>query len=42
MSKEEIAALLRSLGYDERIRGESLTLQDFARLCDGVSADTKA
>ncbi len=34
MTKEEIGRLLVSLGYDERIRGESLTLWDYARICN--------
>jgi 16S rRNA A1518/A1519 N6-dimethyltransferase RsmA/KsgA/DIM1 with predicted DNA glycosylase/AP lyase activity len=34
MSKEEIASFLTENGFDERIRGEKLTLSDFARLSD--------
>lgn len=32
MSKEEIGNILNSLGYDGRVRGESLTLEDYAKL----------
>lgn len=34
--KPEIAALLTDLGLDERIRGERLSLSDFARLTEAV------
>lgn len=37
-NKAEIAALLTSLGLDERIRGERLSLADFARLTEAVQA----
>ena len=32
MGKEEITALLKNVGLDERVRGENLTMQDFANL----------
>lgn len=32
LSKEEIGKVLNSLGYDERVRGESLNLLDYAKL----------
>ncbi len=32
MTKEEIGNILNSLGYDERVRGESLSLEDYAKL----------
>ncbi len=34
MSKEEIGSVLVELGYDERVRGESLNLEDYAKLSD--------
>lgn len=37
MSKEEITAFLTRNGFDERIRGEKLTLEDFARLSDSLN-----
>jgi 16S rRNA (adenine1518-N6/adenine1519-N6)-dimethyltransferase len=37
MSKEEIAAFLNENGFDERIRGEKLTLADFAHLSDALN-----
>lgn len=36
LEKEEIAKLLTSNGFDERIRGEVLTLEDFALLSDKI------
>ncbi len=36
MSKEEIGSLLSSLGFDEKVRGESLTLRDFAKICNSI------
>lgn len=36
MNKEEIGSLLSSLGFDEKVRGESLTLQDFAKICNSI------
>lgn len=36
MSKEEFGLLLVSLGYDEMVRGESLTLSDFAKICNSM------
>jgi len=35
-SKEEIASILSGLGFDERVRGEVLKIDDFARLADVV------
>ena len=37
LSKDELAQILNELGFDERIRGESLSLQDFARLTEAVT-----
>lgn len=34
LSKEEIGVILNELGYDERVRGESLNLEDYAKLSD--------
>lgn len=36
LSKEELTELLRGLGWDERIRGETLGLPEFARLTDAI------
>lgn len=36
LSKEELTELLTSLGFDERVRGEALSIQDFARLADAL------
>lgn len=36
MGKEEIAALLESVGLDARIRGERLSIADYARLSDAI------
>ena len=33
-TKDEVAAALRQMGLDERIRGEKLSLEEFARLSD--------
>jgi 16S rRNA (adenine1518-N6/adenine1519-N6)-dimethyltransferase len=41
MSKEEIAAFLNENGFDERIRGEKLTLSDFAKLSDELNKRNK-
>jgi len=38
LNKAEIATLLINLGFDERIRGERLSLADFARLTEAVQA----
>lgn len=38
LSKEELMELLRGLGWDGRIRGETLGLPEFARLADAVAA----
>jgi 16S rRNA (adenine1518-N6/adenine1519-N6)-dimethyltransferase len=37
LDKEQIAALLVQSGFDERVRGETLTLEDFARLSDTLN-----
>lgn len=37
MSKEDIAVFLNQNGFDERIRGEKLTLADFAVLSDALN-----
>ena len=37
LSKDTLADLIRSLGWDERIRGETLSISDFARLTDAVA-----
>ncbi len=34
ISKEEIGNILKDLGYDEKVRGESLGLNDYAKLSD--------
>lgn len=36
LSKEELAALLEELGWDARIRGEALGLEEFAALTDKI------
>ncbi|WP_312071529.1 16S rRNA (adenine(1518)-N(6)/adenine(1519)-N(6))-dimethyltransferase RsmA [Anaerotignum propionicum] len=36
LSKEELTAIITSLGWDERIRGEALRIQDFAILTDAI------
>ncbi|MCQ4937364.1 16S rRNA (adenine(1518)-N(6)/adenine(1519)-N(6))-dimethyltransferase RsmA [Anaerotignum propionicum] len=36
LSKEELTAIITSLGWDERIRGEALPIQDFAILTDAI------
>lgn len=36
LSKEELTTLLETLGWDTRIRGEALSITDFARLTDAV------
>ncbi len=37
MGKEEITELVLSVGLDARVRGERLSLQDFARLADAAA-----
>ena len=37
MSKEELADILNGIGFDERIRGEALSLEDFARLTEAIT-----
>ena len=34
LSKDEIGKMLNGLGYDERVRGESLTLEDYCKITD--------
>lgn len=34
LSKDEIGEMLNGLGYDERVRGESLTLEDYGKITD--------
>ncbi|MDO4300106.1 MAG: 16S rRNA (adenine(1518)-N(6)/adenine(1519)-N(6))-dimethyltransferase RsmA [Clostridia bacterium] len=34
LNKEELGKALNELGYDERVRGESLTLEDYAKISD--------
>ncbi len=38
MGKEEITELVLSVGLDARVRGERLSLEDFARLADAAAA----
>ena len=40
-SKEELTEIIQSLGWDERIRGEALGLEEFAALTDRI-AERKA
>ena len=37
LSKEEINKLLKSLGFDERVRGETLGISDFVRIANALS-----
>lgn len=34
MTKEELTALINKAGYDEKVRGEALTLEDYAKLTE--------
>lgn len=34
LSKEEIGSILNEMGYDERVRGESLSIEDYGALSD--------
>ena len=34
LSKDEIGKMLNGLGYDERVRGESLTLEDYGKITE--------
>ncbi len=34
LSKDEMGKMLNGLGYDERVRGESLTLEDYGKITD--------
>lgn len=36
-SKEELAELLEELGWDTRVRGEALGLEEFAALTDKIA-----
>ncbi len=36
LTKEEFSGILKGCGYDERIRGEALTLSDFARIYEVI------
>lgn len=36
LNKEELGKALNGLGYDERVRGESLTLEDYAKISDEI------
>lgn len=38
LSKEELTELLHGLGWDDRIRGETLGLPEFAKLTEAVAA----
>lgn len=42
LSKEEIGAVLEELGWDVRIRGEALSITDFAKLTDAIKAAQQA
>ena len=37
LSKEDLSEILRSLGWDDRIRGEKLSLAEFAALTDAIA-----
>ena len=34
MSKEELTELINAAGYDEKVRGEALTLEDYAKITE--------
>lgn len=36
LNKEELGKELNNLGYDERVRGESLTLEDYGKISDAM------
>ena len=36
-TKEELTEIIQSLGWDERIRGEALGLEEFAALTDRIA-----
>ena len=36
LSKEEMTSVINSAGLDERIRGEAMSLEDFARLTEKI------
>ncbi len=42
LTKEEIGMILQGLGWDVRIRGEALSIADFARLTDAILAAQQA
>ena len=39
ISRERAAAVLEKLGFDPSVRGEALTLEQFARLCNCLSRE---
>ena len=39
ISRERAAAALEKLGFDPSVRGEALTLEQFARLCNCLSRE---
>ena len=41
LSKDEIGKMLNGLGYDERVRGESLTLEDYGKITDEAEKEIK-
>lgn len=41
MAKAEVNELLKSLGFSETVRGETLTLEDFAAIANKISAEKK-
>ena len=41
-SKDEIAEILKDAGFNEKVRGETLLLSDFAKLADVISDKIKA
>lgn len=39
LSKDKLLEIIKSCGFDEKIRGEALTLQQFSLLCDEISKE---
>jgi len=39
-SKEEILKMFEELGIDEKVRGEKLTLEEFAKIADYIEENT--
>ncbi|NLK22050.1 MAG: 16S rRNA (adenine(1518)-N(6)/adenine(1519)-N(6))-dimethyltransferase RsmA [Epulopiscium sp.] len=39
LSKEEMGGIFKGLGFDEKIRGEMLSIHDFAKLSDALSKE---